>query len=129
MEKRNFSRIPFKIEAHFDYNGKNIRGEVENLSLKGMLLKTDVRPEVDTLLPISIVLTEGKEEDDDSPALHIRGRVVRQTPEGIGVFFDEMDLESFSHLSKIIEYNSGDPEKVKNELIDYIRKNLTEEEK
>lgn len=124
MEKRNFSRIPFKIEAQLEYNGQTIRGEVDNLSLKGMMLKTDLRPEVDTLLPIKIVLTEGA---DESLVLHINGRVVRQIPEGIGIFFDEMDLDSFSHLSKIIEYNSGDPEKVKNELINYIRKSLVEE--
>ncbi|HOP74001.1 MAG TPA: PilZ domain-containing protein [Bacillota bacterium] len=126
MEKRNFSRIPFKIEAQFEYNGQTIRGEVENLSMKGMLLKTDIQPEIHTMLPITIVLSEGY---DESLVLHINGTVVRQTPEGIGIYFDEMDLDSFSHLSKIIEYNSGDPEKVKNELIDYIRKNLTEEEK
>jgi hypothetical protein len=62
--------------------------------------------------------------EDDVYQIHLTGKVVRLLPEGIGIFFEEMDLDSFSHLSKIIEYNSVDPEKVKDELVEYIRKHL-----
>lgn len=111
--------MPFQIEAMLEFEDRLIKGEVKNLSLKGMFVETDFKPEINTRLTVTILLT-----GDDVYKIHLLGQVVRILPEGIGIFFEEMDLDSFTHLSKILEYNSADPEKVQDELVEYVRKNL-----
>jgi len=40
----------------------------------------------------------------------MKGVVQRITDTGIGIHFTETDLDSFSHLKKIIYYNSENPD-------------------
>lgn len=120
MEKRNFSRVPFTIEAELECEDRVIHGQVDNLSLKGMMVKTNVHLELESQVKVRINLADL----GDSIQIEIQGKVVRLVPNGIGVYFESMDLESLTHLSKIVEYNSEEPEKVKDELIAYISKNI-----
>lgn len=122
MEKRKFSRVPFHIEAEINANGSNFKGEVENLSLKGMLVHIhDHLLELGTPLTMIINLTGV----NSNLSINLKGRVVRVSQEGIGIFFEEIDLDSFIHLKNIIDYNVADPEKVKEEFFEYIRENIS----
>ena len=122
MEKRKFSRVPFHIEAEINVNGSNFKGEVENLSLKGMLVHIDDHLlELGTPLTMIINLTGV----NSNLSINLKGRVVRVNQEGIGIFFEEIDLDSFIHLKNIIDYNVADPEKVKEEFFEYIRENIS----
>ena len=40
------------------------------------------------------------------------GEVIRKTEEGIGIRFEEIDIDSFFHLKNIVYYNTDNPDLV-----------------
>jgi hypothetical protein len=81
-----------------------ISGLVDNLSMKGMFLKTQESLPGDGLLEISIVLSGAS----SLLSIKVKGCAVRQTDEGIAVEFQEMDIDSFVHLKNVVALNSDD---------------------
>ncbi len=74
------------------------------MSLKGLFIRTDQRFEMGTDCKVSIFLTGGAEEIK----LQIQGSIVRETATGIGVVFESMEVDTYTHLKNIVQYNSVD---------------------
>lgn len=119
-EKRKFSRVPFAIGTFFTYRGQSYQGEVHDLSLKGMFVKTTAPVDADEALLFTIRLTGEISE----PALHLHGAVVRKSEDGLGIRFDPIDLESFIHLKNIVLYNSQNADQVEAEFLDFVKANI-----
>ena len=119
-EKRKFSRVPFAIGTFFTYRGCSYQGEVHDLSLKGMFVKTPLHADIGAALPFTIQLS-GATSD---LSLQIEGVVARQTDAGLGIRFEQIDLESFIHLKNIISYNSPDADQIENEFLDFVKENI-----
>jgi hypothetical protein len=116
--KRHLTRIGFhtKIEIFFK-NRKIAEAETENLSIKGVLLKSKELKKSDHCR-VAINLPG----EPDAPKLEIEGLVVRAQKSGeTAIFFEKMELETFSHLKNIISLNDGDPEKIQQEFMDHIK--------
>ena len=111
MERRKFRRVPFEVTAAVQTGLVNISGTVYNLSMSGMFLATTTTIERDSPLEISIILSGSS----SSLSIKLKGKLVRQTEEGIAVEFLEMDLDSFIHLRNIVAQNSDDPDSVHQE--------------
>ncbi len=41
-------------------------------------------------------------------ALQMQGDVVRKTPSGIAIDFNFMDIDSYTHLKNIVQYNASE---------------------
>jgi|PlaIllAssembly_1097288.scaffolds.fasta_scaffold22320_2 hypothetical protein len=117
MEKRNFSRILFKVGTVIKWQDKSIKGEVENLSLQGMLAKVEEHLPVGEEIDITIYLT------GVSPQIpvNLQGEVIRCTEEGLAIRFAKMNTDSFIHLRNIMAHNTGDSGKVIDELFNFIK--------
>lgn len=115
-EKRELTRVAFDIEATVKYQDHEFRGKVDNLSLKGMFIKTIEKIVLNDLVEIKIHLA-GTTSDLE---INLQGKVVRTTADGIGIQFEKVDLDSFIHLRNIVAYNSGDEDKVMNEFFSFI---------
>lgn len=108
-EKRKHPRVRFKtrIEIVLQGDGKQIEleGDSKDLSLKGVFARAreDIVPP-GTPCDIDIFLTGGIDEIK----LSIKGTVARSSNEGMGIVFDSMDLDTYSHLKNIVYYNSVD---------------------
>jgi hypothetical protein len=104
MEKRKHRRVSFKAMATVQAGHITLSGVVDNLSMKGMFLKTKESLPGDSLLEISIILS------GTSTVLSIKttGLALRQTDEGIAIEFQEMDIDSFVHLRNVVALNSED---------------------
>jgi hypothetical protein len=48
------------------------------------------------------------------------GKVVRQDDSGVGVQFEEIDIDTFYHLKNIVYYNADDPDQVEDQLVENI---------
>ncbi|GAM08002.1 pilZ domain protein [Geobacter sp. OR-1] len=117
MEKRNFSRITFNVGTVIKWQDKSFKGEVDNLSLQGMLARiTDPVPAGEEV-EITIYLT------GVSPQIpiNLQGEVIRSSPEGLALKFVKMNTESFIHLRNIMAHNTGDSGKVMDELFSFIK--------
>jgi hypothetical protein len=116
MEKRNFTRVVFRTEALVTIEGRQIRGEVENLSMNGMFLRTTEKVARDESLDIKICLSGASSE----LSIDLKGNVIRQDDDGIAIQFRGMDLDSFIHLKNTVAYNRGD----ENEIMEEVYKSI-----
>ena len=103
MERRKNRRVPFQVIATAQTDQISIKGMVDNLSMKGMFLASETLSE-GSPLEISI----GLSGSSPSVSIELKGRVVRQTEAGLAIEFQEMDLDSFTHLRNIIAQNTDD---------------------
>ncbi len=121
MSTRQFSRVPFRMAATIKTPDRQFQGNVENLSMRGMFLVTDERLPLGDQVEITMVLS------GTSPEISVNfdGVVSRVADNGLGFFFDKIDLDSYTHLKNIIAYNIDDAEKVMEEIYHSIDEKLT----
>ncbi len=120
MEKRKTSRILFDAEATVKAGETEIRGKIDNLSMKGMFLNTrEVLPDHDQLR-ITILLSGSS----SALTISLKGRAVRRENTGIAVEFSEMDLDSFMHLKKVVQYNSDNADEIVEEYCKSLGKDF-----
>ncbi|MBU1196460.1 MAG: PilZ domain-containing protein [Proteobacteria bacterium] len=111
-EKRKHPRVGFttQIKIELEADGKKIllEGNTRDLSLKGVFLNADIDVlPVGTACNLNVYLSGGIDEI----VLNIKGSVARSTDAGMGISFDSMDVDTYSHLKNIVYYNSvDDPE-------------------
>ena len=107
-EKRKHVRVGFAttINILLDADKEQVRleGDSKDLSIKGLFVNTDTVFPAQTNCSVKIYLSGGVEEIE----LQISATVVRVTENGMGIEFDSMDIETYSHLKNIVYYNSID---------------------
>ena len=112
--KRQARRIDFHTGAQLNYDGKSIKGRVENLSLKGMLFipgKTVEGLVPDKKLEIVLSLTG----TGSALSFEVEGEVVRLDENGAALRFTKIEFDSFLHLRNIVAYNTGDEDGIMEE--------------
>ena len=114
QNKRGKTRVCFqtnvvvKTEAlQFESSGNS-----QDISFKGVSVRTDEKISVGTPCDIEIELTG----TIDRLCINLKGSVVRHTPDGIGISFDTVDADSYTHLKKLLIYNADDPNALEEEL-------------
>lgn len=121
MSMRKFSRVPFHVVATVTAGSRSFQGEVENLSMNGLLVRTAERLQEGDEVEIVIALSG----TDPEVRVTFNGRVARLTDAGIGFHFEKVDLDSYTHLRNIIAYNMADPDKVMEEIFSNIEEKIS----
>ncbi|MBI5426769.1 MAG: PilZ domain-containing protein [Nitrospinae bacterium] len=117
-DHREFTRVPIKIEVQVDSGGKSIFSEqTRDVSMKGLfMLCQDHALEAGAVCDMVLFLG-GREE---GIRIEVKGMVERLTPQGMGIRFTEIGLESYEHLHNLVLYNSQDSHKVEQEMKDHM---------
>lgn len=108
MDNRNFTRVDFFGEASIRYNDHIIIGNIENLSLQGLFIKTD------QVLPLNLPVQVTVYTYANS-SFNLHANVVRRDESGVGIQIDEMDVYSFVRLRNIVELKCNDQDVVMRE--------------
>ena len=113
-QRRVFTRIPFQVDYRLHDPNKDNHwvGQVIDLSLKGALIECP-----DKFEPVNgdeYVLELILAEDELKVVMLVS--IVHAEKGHIGFHCHHIDLESLSHLRKILEYNLGKPELVEREI-------------
>ena len=109
-EKRRFTRVTFPIEVELVPEGASIiRGDLLDISLLGAFVICQARLSLGTLCTFQVSLIGG-------PSLSIQGTIIRDTPRGMALEFQSIDLDSYHHLQRLVVLNADNPEKVEQEL-------------
>lgn len=107
-ERRKHIRVGFstQILINVDADGEDVEleGSSKDLSMKGIFVNTPKRFPSQTKCSVKIYLTGGINEIK----LQISATIVRETDKGMGIEFDSMDVDTYSHLKNIVYYNSFD---------------------
>lgn len=108
MNKRHFTRVNYNVGASISYGNEVLFCNTDNLSLRGMFLKTE--HEIPFDIPVHVnIYTE------NHSSLRVNARVVRRVDSGIGLRINHLDVNSFVQLRKIITNYSNDPGSVTQE--------------
>lgn len=113
-ERRRFSRIPFHAKAHIntEKGELHLNCEVIDISLKGILL---VKPEgwygkMDDKYQIDILL------DDSQLVIKMIASAAHIDEKSVAFTCEHIDLESITHLKRLVELNLGDEALLHREL-------------
>lgn len=112
QNKRKFTRVNFVSHAHIVVNGESYEGEVLDLSIRGVLLEFEEMPPVKTEETIMLNILF----DASGLKLSTKAQAARIDGSRIGFKFMSIDIDTMTHLRRIIELNCGDPDKVADEL-------------
>jgi len=103
-ERRQFTRFPFEGTISFAHEGVSYEAKLIDISLKGVLfeLKEDWNLGKVSNVNFKLLINEKSLE------LGFSGNVVHIEDKRIGINIEHIDIESASHLKRLVELNLGD---------------------
>jgi hypothetical protein len=104
-ERRLYSRIAFQSPARLVYPDRSIGVVVVDLSLKGALIRLPASTSIagESIGVLHVELTEdGEQIRMQTRAAHVEGR-------NVGLVCVTLDIDSVTHLRRLVELNLGDP--------------------
>jgi len=112
MKSRRFRRIPFAAEVSLTVDHDYWTGELLDVAMKGAL--------VETMVPLPISTGTRCQLRIPLPgttiSLDFDAELVHVEDQQYGFKFISEDLETLTHLRKLIELNTGDAETTRSEL-------------
>lgn len=114
-ERRRFSRISFHTSTRVCQGDHCSSAELEDISLKGVLLHLQQPLDLDPgqQVSVEIALT-------DDALITMTCELVRQTYPSMALTCTSIDVDSISHLRRLVELNTGDPAACERELAELI---------
>jgi hypothetical protein len=112
MERRRFSRIPFQAEAEVTLLGNTYNATLLDLSLKGILLNL---PQSILVEPQSQIKVAFQLPQSDV-AIAIDTVLVKQTDHQLHCKVTQIDVDSLSHIKRLIELNLADEALLEREI-------------
>lgn len=110
-ERRRFWRANFHSGAKLLTDGEEYTVQIEDLSLKGALvtLPADASIKPDERCRLQVQLAAGV-------VIMLWGRTAHIKGNSVGIKGESMDLDSVTHLRRLIELNVGDPVLLEEEI-------------
>jgi hypothetical protein len=118
MNNRRFRRIPFEAEVTLNFGQKVLTGELLDVAMKGALvgLNEPLSAPLDTQCSLCISLP-------GTPiSLDFEAALIHTEDNHYGFKFLSENLETLTHLRKLIELNTGDAEATRSELAVWLDK-------
>lgn len=112
QEKRQFTRIVFSTPAKLQLDGHLYDTSLVDLSLKGALITNHEHFTAQAGMPCSLFF----KLDGSDITIEMLGKLSHIESEQIGLACQQMDIESVSHLKRLIELNVGSEDLLHREL-------------
>ena len=101
MENRNFTRVDYCECVSIKHENQLFFGDIKNVSLQGMFIKTARKMQPDTPVEITVYFSQ-------KSSIYLNANVVRCENAGIGVQISGMDVNSFVNLRNAVTMNCDD---------------------
>jgi len=110
-EQRRYTRIPFDAQVHVSGPTGAWQGVLLDISLKGILMSRppDWRDQRGGDYQIEIIL-------DDEVIITMRAKVAHSGIERIGFCATHIDVDSMTHLKRLVELNIANADRLRREL-------------
>jgi hypothetical protein len=108
-DQRRFKRIPFDGPVRIV---SEVNAQLIDISLKGALLAKPANWSGAPQQAITIVVPL----DGEGTTIRMEGRVAHVEDTRIGVVCEHIDVDSITHLRRLVELNTGDAELLQREL-------------
>ncbi|MBO0494626.1 PilZ domain-containing protein [Pseudomonas sp. Marseille-Q1929] len=110
-DRRRFRRIAFDAKTELRQNGREWPVQLVDLSLKGLLVQRPEDWKGNKALPFDVDIRL-----DPTTPIKMQVRLSHEDNGQLGFVCQHIDLDSISHLRKLIELNLGDEEELHREL-------------
>lgn len=111
-ERRRFSRLPFRAESALVVDGSRFPTRLMDISIKGALVsQPEGWPQEGATHPMLEIRLE-----DSNVKIHMQTEVVHFRGNELGLACLTIDVDSMTHLRRLVELNLGDPNLVEREL-------------
>ena len=109
--QRHFSRVPFDTPVRMISAQGSTAVRLLNISLKGALVSEPVGWTVTpgTLLALELTLV-------DDEYIRVNVKVAHAENGRVGLYWDQIDLDSMTHLRRLVQLNLGDAAQLDREL-------------
>ncbi len=115
MDARRYQRVPFQAETVVKTSANSWNCNLLNIALRGALLgNKDLELELGTLCQITITLPAS------DIVMAFDAELTHREEDHFGFKFVHVDLQSLTHLRKLIELNTGDADSVRDELMSWL---------
>jgi hypothetical protein len=111
-ERRRFTRIRFHRPAELDLFAERVTCELLDVSLKGALVEVPAGFRGAAGQPCALTIRF----DAGDAVIRMDGQIAHREGGQVGVRCTGVDLESISHLRRLVELNLGDEELLQREL-------------
>lgn len=112
IEKRQFTRIAFDASARLMRDENDWPTHLLDISLKGALIEQPAGTDLNQGDHITLYLLLSDEETE----ITMQGHVAHKESGHLGIVCDHLDVESASHLRRIVELNTGNEALLNREL-------------
>lgn len=113
-ERRTFSRIPFNAQAHIkaEKGELHLNCEVFDVSLKGSLIAKPKgwRGQLGDIFQVDLIL------ENANLVIKMESSVAHIDDNSVGFLCQHIDLDSITHLKRLVELNLGDEDLLHREL-------------
>lgn len=110
-ERRRYSRIDFDARVEIAQGNKNWQAQLLDISLKGVLLAKMGSYQLQSKIPVLVKIILS-----DLTSIAMTTRVIQDSPEQMRLACDSIDIDSISHLRRLIELNLGFDKAIEREL-------------
>lgn len=112
IEKRNFTRIAFDASARLLKGDEDCPTKLIDISLKGALVEQ----------PADLTVAKGDQVilylllSDEETEIRMQGKVAHRGADHLGIVCEHIDVDSASHLRRIVELNTGNEHLLEREI-------------
>ncbi|MFS1459843.1 PilZ domain-containing protein [Vibrio lentus] len=112
LERRQFSRVIYQVPTEISQGQVNVSGSVQDLSLHGLLIQCDKWQQLshDAPVQVSFQLT------NSDINIQLEATIVSTINTSMRLRIEHLDIDSISHLKRLIELNVGDDELLYREI-------------
>lgn len=114
MENRNFTRVDFSQCVSIKYADQTFFGDIQNLSLQGLFIKTPEKVPLHTPVEITVYFSQNS-------SMYLNANVVRCEDAGLGFQISGMDVNSFVHLRNAVSMQCNDQDLLMQETFKVTR--------
>ncbi|WP_299690202.1 PilZ domain-containing protein [uncultured Vibrio sp.] len=112
VERRQFSRVIYQVPTEISQGQVNILGAVQDLSLRGLLIQCDELQQLSLDVPVHISFRLINSDID----IQLKAMIVSTINTSMRLRIEHLDIDSISHLKRLIELNVGDDELLYREI-------------
>ena len=111
-ERRRFSRIIYQVPAKASQDRLQLNGFVQDLSLHGVLLHCDDALLFNHSLPLHVSF----QLNDSDVVIQLEASIISTNNTSMRLRIEHLDIDSISHLKRLVELNVGDDELLHREI-------------
>ena len=107
QERRHHQRVPFIAEVIMSLGDKKWNCVLQDISLKGILVDSpsDIKADFHAKYSFELVLSK-------DAVIKMAAKITHTDEKHWGLEWEDIDLDSFGHLRRLLELNLGDTDKI-----------------